>query len=150
MPIDYFDTELIDLLRQDANVSSTVLAERLNVNSSTVRRRVKNLIDDGVIRIVALPNLEKMGLPVTAFISLEVSHERVKAVLQELSRNPHAAWVGATSGLFNVRTKVNQQPFAIQDISKINGILRIETSICLQVEKRNSVELSSIPALVSV
>ena len=91
MAIDHFDIQLIDLLRQNANVSSTILAERLNVNSSTVRRRMKNLIDDGVIRIVALPNLEKMGLPVTAFISLEVSHERVKSVLKELSLNPHAA-----------------------------------------------------------
>jgi Lrp/AsnC family transcriptional regulator for asnA, asnC and gidA len=71
--MDLLDTQIIELLMKDANVSSTSLAKQLNVSSSTVRRRMKDLLEQKIIRITAVPNLEKFGLPVVAFISLEVS-----------------------------------------------------------------------------
>lgn len=126
----------------DANVNSTSLAKQLNTSSSTIRRRMKNLLEQGIIHIRAVPNLEKVGLPVVAFISLEVSHEKIKSVLKALSKYPNAAWVGATSGLFNVRTvwwvSSTEELYNLleSEIGKIDGIIRIETSICLQIEKR--------------
>jgi Lrp/AsnC family transcriptional regulator for asnA, asnC and gidA len=142
--MDLLDTQIIELLIRDANVSSTSLAKQLNVSSSTVRRRMKDLLEKEIIRIKASPNLEKFGLPVVAFISLEVSHEKLKTVLRKLSDFPHAAWVGATSGLFNVRTvwwvSSTEELYNLleSEIGKIDGINRIETSICLQIEKRES------------
>lgn len=65
--MDSLDTQLIELLMKDANVSSTSLATQLNVSSSTVRRRMKDLLEKEIIRITAAPNLEKLGLPVVAF-----------------------------------------------------------------------------------
>jgi len=145
--MDLLDTQLIDLLMKDANVSSTSLAKQLNVSSSTVRRRMKDLLEKEIISIRATPNLEKLGLPVTAFISLEVSHEKIKTVLEALSRHPRAAWVGAASGLFNVRTvwwlHSTEELYRIieSEIGKIDGIIRIETSICLQINKRESTSI---------
>ncbi len=145
--MDLLDTQIIELLMKNANVSSTSLAKQLNVSSSTVRRRMKDLLEQDTIRIKATPNLEKFGLPVVAFISLEVSHEKIKSVLKSLSAYPHAAWVGATSGLFNVRTvwwvRSTEELYNIleSEIGKIDGINRIETSICLQIEKRESASI---------
>jgi DNA-binding Lrp family transcriptional regulator len=135
---------------RNANISSTALAEKLHVNSSTIRRRMKSLLEQGVIHIVAVPDLNKIGLPVVAFISLEVSHEKIKSVLESLSKHPHAAWVGATSGLFNVRTvwwlNSTEELYSILEsvIGKIDGILRTETSICLQIEKRESTSINEL------
>ena len=148
--MDLLDTQLIELLMKDANVSSNYLANQLDVSSSTVRRRMQNLLEKGMIRITATPSLEKVGLPVTAFISLEVSHEKIKSVLKALSAYPHAAWVGATSGLFNVRTvwwvSSTEELYYIleSEIGTIDGINRIETSICLQVEKRALTDLKGL------
>jgi len=145
--MDLLDTQLIELLMKDANVSSTSLAKQLNVSSSTVRRRMNNLLAQEIIHVKATPNLEKFGLPVVAFISLEVSHEKIKSVLKALSEYPNAAWVGATSGLFNVRTvwwvSSTEQLYSLleSEIGKIDGINRIETSICLQIEKRESTSI---------
>lgn len=150
MEIDVLDAQLIDLLMQDANVSSSKLAKQLNIHSSTVRRRMKTLIEQGVIRIVARPSLDKIGLPVTAFISFEVSHEKLNSVLKELSKSTRVAWVGATSGLFNIRTvwwvSSTEELYRIMEneIAKIPGILRIETSICLQTEKQYPIQLKRI------
>jgi Lrp/AsnC family transcriptional regulator for asnA, asnC and gidA len=145
--MDLLDTQIIELLMKDANVSSTSLAKQLSVSSSTVRRRMKDLLEQKIIRITAVPNLEKFGLPVVAFISLEVSHEKIKSVLKALSAYPHAAWVGATSGLFNVRTvwwvSSTEELYNLleSEIGQIDGILRIETSICLQIQKRESTSI---------
>lgn len=148
--MDSLDTQLIELLMKDANVSSTSLATQLNVSSSTVRRRMKDLLEKEIIRITAAPNLEKLGLPVVAFISLEVSHEKIKSILEAISKQPRAAWVGATSGLFNVRTvwwlHSTEELYRIieSEIGKIDGILRIETSICLQIEKNESTSIKEM------
>ena len=42
--MDLLDTQLIELLIKDANVSSISLAGQLNVSSSTVRRGMKELL----------------------------------------------------------------------------------------------------------
>ncbi|MFC1986919.1 Lrp/AsnC family transcriptional regulator, partial [Chloroflexota bacterium] len=59
--LDSLDRRLIDLLQQDAHQPSKVLAKQLSVSSSTVRRRVKRLIQQGIIRIIAIPKPEKIG-----------------------------------------------------------------------------------------
>jgi len=141
MAIDLLDSQLIDLLMQNANISSAAIAKQLNISSSTVRRRMKSLLEQGIIRIIAVPDLKKVGLPVVAFISLEVSHEKIKSVLKALSEYPHVAWVAATSGRFNVRSvwwlSSTEELYRLieSEIGKIDGIMRSETSICLQIEK---------------
>ncbi len=140
--MDLLDIQVIELLMKDANVTSEFISKQLNVNSSSIRRRIKNLIDQKIISIKAIPNLERLGLPIIAFVSLEVSHTKIKTVLNKLSDHPRTAWVGATSGLFNIRTvwwlNSTEELFGIleNEIGKIDGVLRIETSISLQTGKQ--------------
>ena len=142
MAIDLLDSQLIDLLMQNANISSGALAKQLNVSSSTVRRRVKSLFEQGIIRIIAFPDLKKVGLPVVAVIAFEVSHEKIDSVLKALSEYPHAAWVVATSGRFNVmsvwwfNSSEELYRFIESEIGKIEGIMRSEIFIGLHEEKR--------------
>lgn len=142
MAIDLLDSQLIDLLMQNANVSSVALAKQLNVNSSTVRRRIKSLLEQGIIRIIAFPDLKKVGLPVVAVIGLEVSHDKIDSVLKALSEHPHAAWVVVTSGRFNVMSvwwvNSTEELYRLMEseIGKIEGIIRSETFIGLHEEKR--------------
>jgi Lrp/AsnC family transcriptional regulator for asnA, asnC and gidA len=149
--LDTLDIELIELLVKDAHISSTALANRLHVNSSTIRRRMKNLIKQGIIRITATPDFAKIGLPVMAILSFEVSHEKVDSVLKELNTYPNVAWLGATSGRFNVRsvwwTSSTDELHRLteSEIGKIDGILRIETSICLRIVKDDPTHLLKEP-----
>ena len=45
---ELLDERLIELLSQDARQGSEALAKRLNVSSSTVRRRISKLVNQGV------------------------------------------------------------------------------------------------------
>ncbi len=50
MSLDEVDRELVEMLKGNGRASFVELAERLNLSEAAVRRRVKKLLDRGVIR----------------------------------------------------------------------------------------------------
>ena len=75
MEFDATDIRLLDLLQTDASLSNQELAERALTSPATALRRVRRLVDEGVIeRRVALLNPERVGAGLTALV--EVSLDR--------------------------------------------------------------------------
>ena len=72
MAIDSIDEQLINLLMQDASKSSEVLAKQLNVHSSTIRRRIRKLVEQKKIHIIAIPEPSEVGLFLEAVVALDV------------------------------------------------------------------------------
>ena len=141
--IDSLDRQLIELLMQDARRSSEALAAQLDVSSSTVRRRMKRLTDEGIVHIVALPQPDKIGLFVEAIMTINVSHERIHSVVQVLREYPQVRWAAVTSGRFDIIAHVwldsTEQLYRfIEDkVRGLEGVTGSETFICLHVEKRH-------------
>ena len=75
IPLDPVDLRLLDLLQQDASRSNQALAEAAHVSPATALRRVKRLVDAGVIeRQVALLALDAVpGL--TALVELQLDRQ---------------------------------------------------------------------------
>ena len=67
--IDEVDNKLINLLEQDAWQSSMALAKILNVSESTLRRRLRQLIQRGVVLAVAITDSGTIPLPLSAMIA---------------------------------------------------------------------------------
>jgi Lrp/AsnC family transcriptional regulator, leucine-responsive regulatory protein len=75
MNLDATDLRLLDLLQTDASLSNQALAERAHTSPATALRRVRRLLDDGVVeRRVALLNPHALGDGLTALV--EVSLDR--------------------------------------------------------------------------
>ncbi len=75
MELDELDIRLLDLLQTDASLSNLALADRAGVSPATTLRRVRRLIDTGVIeRQVALLNPAAVDTGLTAL--LEVTLDR--------------------------------------------------------------------------
>ena len=75
MNLDATDIRLLDLLQNDASLSNQDLAARAHTSPATALRRVRRLVDEGVIeRRVALLNPERVGDGLTALV--EVSLDR--------------------------------------------------------------------------
>ncbi len=70
--IDSLDERLIALLEKNASQASRLLAKELGVDSSTVRRRMKKLIEEGVIRIAAIPDPDKGGAHFVALVAFDM------------------------------------------------------------------------------
>jgi Lrp/AsnC family transcriptional regulator, leucine-responsive regulatory protein len=75
MDFDSTDIRLLNLLQEDASLSNQDLAERALTSPATALRRVRRLLDAGVIdRRVALLNPDRLGQGLTAL--LEVTLDR--------------------------------------------------------------------------
>jgi DNA-binding Lrp family transcriptional regulator len=86
--IDELDKKIIELLTIDASQSSKVLAKKLNADSSTIRRRIHRLIENGVIYVTILPTHDKTGVPVRVVVGLNIEARELAASLQTLYAMP--------------------------------------------------------------
>ncbi len=75
--LDALDLRALDLLQADASRTNQDLAQALHVSPATALRRVRRLVDAGVIeRQVALVSLEAAGLAAGLQALVEVSLDR--------------------------------------------------------------------------
>ncbi|MBU2617397.1 MAG: Lrp/AsnC family transcriptional regulator [Euryarchaeota archaeon] len=83
--LDVVDRQLLEELIKDARVSYTELGKKLNMNASTVRLRIMQLIDKGIIRkFTARLDLTKLGqLP--AFLRIKTKGGKTSEVIQKLT-----------------------------------------------------------------
>ncbi len=76
MELDATDLRLLDLLQYDASLSNQALAERAGTSPATALRRVRRLVDGGVIeRRVALLNPQALGTGLTALVEITLDRQ---------------------------------------------------------------------------
>lgn len=76
MELDTTDLRLLDLLQDDASLSNLALAERAGTSPATVLRRVRRLVEGGVIeRRVALLNPQALGAGLTALVEITLDRQ---------------------------------------------------------------------------
>ena len=76
MNLDATDLRLLDLLQTDASMSNLELAERALTSPATALRRVRRLVDAGVIdRRVALLNPHRIGAGLTAVVEVTLDRQ---------------------------------------------------------------------------
>jgi len=139
--IDSLDERLIKLLQKDARRSSDVLAKQLKVSPATVRRRMRRLIQNGTMRIAAIADPAKIGLPLAVMIALHVEHDKLDSVVEQLYKRPEVGWLSSTTGRFDIMALARfpsaegLSKFIQKEITEIDGIRDSETFVCLNIKK---------------
>ena len=96
--IDEIDQKLIEMLMSNSRQSSRVLADKLGLDASTVRRRVKKLVENGVVFYSVVPNPEVLGFPVRAVVTLDIAPGKVNETIEILSEIKEVKWISPTIG----------------------------------------------------
>ena len=79
--LDGTDLKILDVLQSDASLTNDALAGRVHVSSATCLRRVKRLVESGVIeRRVALLSSEALGHGLTAFVEVSLDRQSAEAM----------------------------------------------------------------------
>jgi len=80
--VDNLDLRLLDRLQADASLTNQALAETVHVSPATCLRRVKRLVDAGIVeRRVALLSPEKLGHGLSAFIEVTLDRQSAEALV---------------------------------------------------------------------
>ena len=88
MSIDATDLKILEQLQRDASLTNQALAERVHTSPATCLRRVKALVDAGVIeRRVALLSAEALGHGLTAIVEVTLDRQSAESLAGFESRS---------------------------------------------------------------
>ena len=74
MIIDLTDKKLLGLLQEDANISTSALADQLHISQSPCWRRINRLEEQGIIqKRVAVLDREALGMSVVVFATVNLN-----------------------------------------------------------------------------
>jgi Lrp/AsnC family leucine-responsive transcriptional regulator len=76
VPLDETDLRLLGLLQRDASLSNQDLAAQAHVSPATCMRRVRRLVDAGIVeRRIALLSHERLGHGLTAIVEITLDRQ---------------------------------------------------------------------------
>lgn len=82
MELDELDRRILNVLQQNAGQTNNELAAAVHASAPTCLRRVKRLIDTGVIaRQVAIVAPGKVGVPLTALVEITLDHQAAEKLV---------------------------------------------------------------------
>ena len=140
--MDELDRKIINLLERNGRASNARIARDVGVSEGTVRRRLKRLISERIINIIALPDPRKLGYNSEALIGVQVDPDKVDDVATKMAKLEYTRWVTITTGTYDVfawATLQNAESlgrFLRDEVGGIDGVRRTETFVNLQVMKR--------------
>jgi Lrp/AsnC family transcriptional regulator for asnA, asnC and gidA len=141
--IDIVDRCLIALLQTDGRLAHAEIARRLNLPEPTVRRRMKRLLDENVMQIVAVPDPHKIGYGIHAIVGIKVMPGRTGDVVAALMAMRQVRYAGVTAGTYDIVTEAlfkdneDLRVFLTETLGQIDGLQATETSYVLQIAKRS-------------
>ena len=140
--IDKLDADIITILQSDGRISNTEIAKSLRVSEATVRGRIKRLIDDEIIQIVAVSNPLKLGFEITGDLYITVDMAKMDTVINAVSKFKELWYIAATTGRSNlnaefvVKNLEELHDLVYNRLSHIDGVQQVETAIIMKYVKR--------------
>ncbi|MGW7096248.1 Lrp/AsnC family transcriptional regulator [Streptomyces sp. NPDC054874] len=136
------DTALLRALSQDARADLGQLAAATGCSESTVRRRIGQLRDSGVLAFEVEIDPALFGHPVEALLWLDVPPAGLRAVAEALAGHPQVAFAALTTGPSSVfvmvecRSVSGLHTYVTDELAALHGITRIESAVTQRRTKR--------------
>src|SRR3989338_7944895 len=147
LDLDKVDSEIINVLEENARLSLRKIAERVGVSVVTVMNRLNGLEASGQIRgYSARPDYDKLGYTMQAIIDVNVSKGMLFQVEKKIASHPNVAAVYDITGHFDVvviayfKTRRSLDQF-IKKIQTYDFVEKTETRIILNTIKEGPIRV---------
>ena len=121
--LDRLDCKLIRVLQTDGRMPNNAIAQELGISEYTVRRRLKRLLDDGIIRIVAVAKPIDLGFEIAGNLKIHIDLKKTERVLENLKKIDSLIYVALTTGGTDVdasRISFLLLPFTLTAVAFVN------------------------------
>jgi Lrp/AsnC family transcriptional regulator for asnA, asnC and gidA len=139
--LDRLDREIIKLLQYDGRMPFTQIAEKVDVSEGTVRRRVSQLVDSGIMQIVGVVEPQYLGWGAAAMVGVSVEIGKTDAVAEKIAEFPEVSYLFMASGEFDLFVEVycrNREAFVSflsDQLHQIPGVQHTRTFMILKMYK---------------
>lgn len=140
--MDKTDRRIINLLCENGRRSNVDIARRLGISEGTVRKRLDQLLEDGVLEIKGVVDPVKAGYETRVLILLTIELPHMQEAEDLLHRMPEISsicWITGEHDLVIdviLRSDDHLRSFLTERLTKIPGILRTETFHVLRVQEK--------------
>ncbi len=147
--MDKTDAQILDLLQQDANMTTQQIADRINMSQSPCWRRINKLEEQGLIdRKVTLLNREKLGLEVVVFATVNLTaqgRDNLEDFEREVRVLPEVLECYTMAGIWDYMLKIvvkdirHYEMFARERLTKLSHIGEVHSHIAVTEIKNSNV-----------
>lgn len=147
--LDETDIRILQSLQKDAKVNTKELSEQLHISKTPIYERIKRLENDGYIKgYVALVDNKRVGLPLIVFCNVSLAvhdDEHIQRFKEEIKNIDEIMECYSTGGIYDFLLKIvvrdldayNQ--FAFEKLTKVHGIVKMQSSFVLSEIKHTTV-----------
>ena len=133
---DKIDEKIIGYLKEDSRESFVNIGTKLKLSESAVRRRVKNLVDSGVIKKFTLELGEENATSAIVLVSVDSTTDTSKVSLK-LAKLEGVKTVYEITGQYDITTIISASSIGeinstIDALRKIPGVVDTNTVIILR------------------
>lgn len=139
MKLDTTDRKILECLTENGRMSYVDIGKRLNLSRVSIRERVNQLIENGVIeKFSVVINSELAGKSVSAFFEVDCEPGSLVEVAQTLVNNPNVASCYQMTGPSTLHMHVLVEDFTAlekfinEELYSLEGITRVDSHILLR------------------
>lgn len=141
LKIDSLDLKLIKELEIDGRQTNAELARKVGTSKATARRKLNRLLDEGIIRVLAVADPPSIGFNTVATMGINVHPGEVDAVADKLASYANVRFVIISTGRYDIITWVmfrsaeDLSDFIRNELGNIPGLVSAETMIYLDIKR---------------
>lgn len=141
MKLDKLDQNIMLALQKNGRLSYMELAKMTAVTEGTIRNRFTKLVNNGILRITASPDIEKLGYGFMGIIGMQVHLAALHEVADQLAKNPNICYLVNVTGRYELlatvvtRSSKEFAHFMESVVSAIPHVLKTETFVALNIYK---------------
>lgn len=139
--LDRIDRQMVSLLQKDGRMPIVTIAKELGISETTARSRLKRLINETVIKVVAVSNPIHLGFDIIGNIKLSIDLKKTDAIIQALKEIDTLSYVALTTGgndidiEFIAGSLAEFKTLIFEKISRIDGVNSVQTSLIVEIIK---------------
>ena len=140
--LDAIDWQILSILATDGRASNVEIARRLGTSDATVYRRIQSLMEQGVMRVVAVADLEQIGLSIQVILGIDAELAKGHDVAEAVAALSPVGYLAYTTGRYDfiaIAYFGSEQElfhFLTNELSNIPGVQKTETLRVMKVPKR--------------
>jgi Lrp/AsnC family transcriptional regulator for asnA, asnC and gidA len=139
--LDEIDRKIISYLQYDGRMPFTTIAAELGLTEATVRRRVKQLTEEGTLQIVAVVEPHDLGWNEAAMIGISVKANLVAEVADKIAQLSEVTYLFQAAGEFELfaevycKDRAHFVSFLNNKLQQIPGVERTQSFVILRMHK---------------
>jgi Lrp/AsnC family transcriptional regulator, regulator for asnA, asnC and gidA len=139
--LDDIDAAIVRELQEDGRRPFREIARTLELSERTIRTRVRRMQDEGVLRILAFADPDRVGRSVLAMVLVRVEVDAHEQIVRTLAEWPEVSYISSLLGRADLYLQVvcrdndTLWQLVTQRLRALDGVLETETSLEVKVHK---------------